>query len=143
MKEQVVTHSPEETQDVAAKFVGRLEPGAVVALFGDLGAGKTCWVQGMAAGLDVTQAVSSPTYTLVNEYTGRLPMYHLDLYRIGDSGEALDLGLDDYLFGEGITAIEWAERAEGLLPPDAFHIQFQPGDEAETRTITISREDAK
>lgn len=130
-----VSGSPEETQRIAAEFLDTLAPGAVVAFSGDLGAGKTCFIQGLADALGITEPVSSPTYTLINEYRGRLPLYHMDLYRLSGPEEAFDLGLDDYIDGAGITVIEWAERAEELLPPRTLHLQLEHGRTPEERII--------
>lgn len=132
-----VTESPEETLDWAAEFSGRLGPGDVLALVGDLGAGKTCFVQGLAEGLKVTGPVSSPTYTLVNEYSGRLPLYHMDVYRLNDPEEALDFGLNEYLYGQGVTVIEWADRLGDLLPPTVWRLYFENGEHESQRRIRI------
>jgi len=133
----VITESPEETLDWAAAFAARLQPGAVLALIGDLGAGKTCFVQGLAEGLQVTGPVNSPTYTLVNEYEGRLPLYHMDVYRLNDPEEALDFGLNEYLYGRGVTVIEWADRLGDLLPATAWQLYFENGDSEFQRRIRI------
>ena len=123
----VVTRSPAETRRLAADLLPRLAPGAVLALHGDLGTGKTCFAQGLAAALGVTQPVNSPTFTLIREYAGTQPIYHVDLYRLRGAEDALGLGLEEYFNGRGITVIEWAERAAGLLPPGAWHITFRVG----------------
>ena len=136
----VETHSPEETWALAAVLAEELGPGTVMALHGDLGAGKTCFVQGFAAALGIDEPITSPTYTLIGEYEGRLPLHHIDLYRLSGPEEALGLGLEEYFDANGITAIEWAERAEGLLPPDLLHIQITVDDTTETRTFRIFRE---
>ncbi len=138
--EQISTNSPEETHRVARDLLATLQPGAVLALHGELGAGKTCFVQGLARALGVRRAVTSPTFTLINEYAGPLRLYHIDLYRINSPEEALRLGLDEYVHGDGITAIEWAERVAELLPPHTIHIRFQPGAKPDERTIEIRRE---
>lgn len=121
----VETNSPEETWALAAELADELPPGTVIALHGELGAGKTCFIQGYAAALGITEPITSPTYTLIGEYEGRLPLHHIDLYRLSGPEEALGLGLEEYFGLNGITAIEWAERAEGILPPDLLHIQIQ------------------
>ena len=136
----VETHSPEETWELAAELAGELDPGTVIALHGDLGAGKTCFIQGYAAALGIDEPITSPTYTLIGEYEGRLPLHHIDLYRLSGPVEALGLGLEEYFDADGITAIEWAERAEGLLPPDMLHIRIVTDDETGTRTFRIFRE---
>lgn len=135
----VTTTSPEETHRVAADLLKGLGPGTVLALHGELGAGKTCFVQGLAQALGVKRAVSSPTFTLVNEYPGPLPLYHIDLYRIGGVNEAFGLGIEEYLESEGITAIEWAERVAELLPASTIHIRMVAGADPDERTITIER----
>lgn len=136
----VETHSPEETWKLATELAGDLAPGTVIALHGDLGAGKTCFIQGYAAALGIDEPVTSPTYTLIGEYEGRLPLHHIDLYRLSGPEEALGLGLEEYFDVNGITAIEWAERAEGLLPPDLLHIQIKVDKHTGTRTFCIFRE---
>ncbi|HBA85754.1 MAG TPA: tRNA (adenosine(37)-N6)-threonylcarbamoyltransferase complex ATPase subunit type 1 TsaE [Verrucomicrobia bacterium] len=127
--------SPEDTFRIAEELAGQLKPGCVIALHGDLGAGKTCFVQGLARALGVRGPVGSPTFTLINEHYGRLPLYHIDLYRIQGSDEALGLGLDEYLHGQGVTAIEWAERAADLLPAATLHVRITAGNEPEERTF--------
>jgi tRNA threonylcarbamoyladenosine biosynthesis protein TsaE len=134
----ITTRSAYETEHLAAGLAGNLRAGSLVALYGDLGAGKTCFIRGLARGLAVTRTVHSPTFTLINEYPGRLPLFHMDLYRIRDADEALDFGLDDYLFGEGVCAIEWAERIEKLLPPHTIRVTMTMGDDENTRLICIA-----
>jgi tRNA threonylcarbamoyladenosine biosynthesis protein TsaE len=136
----VETNSPEETWELAAILADELGPGSVMALHGNLGAGKTCFIQGFAAALGITEPITSPTYTIIGEYEGRLPLHHLDLYRLSGPEEALGLGLEEYFDVDGITAIEWAERAEGLLPPDLLHIQITVDDESGARTFRIFKE---
>jgi len=136
----VETNSPEKTWALAAELTERLAPGTVIALHGDLGAGKTCFIQGLAAALGIDEPVTSPTYTLIGEYQGRLPLHHIDLYRLSGPEEALGLGLEEYFDADGITAIEWAERAEGLLPADLLHIKIAVDSETGTRTFRIYRE---
>ena len=136
----VETHSPEETWTLAAELADEFTAGTVIALHGDLGAGKTCFIQGYAAALGIDEPVTSPTYTLIGEYQGRLPLHHIDLYRLSGPEEALGLGLEEYFDVNGITAIEWAERAEGLLPPDLMHIQITADEQTGRRTFRIYRE---
>ena len=135
----VVTHSPEETRRLAAELLRELRPGAVLALHGDLGAGKTCFVQGLAAALGVQQAVSSPTFVLIHEYPSTPPLYHADLYRIRDADDAFGLGIEEYFKSDGITVIEWAERATEILPPDTWHLTVEVGADLTERTITIEK----
>jgi tRNA threonylcarbamoyladenosine biosynthesis protein TsaE len=128
--------SAEATRAVAAGFARRATPGTVVALCGELGTGKTCFVQGLAAGLGVDGPVTSPTFVLINEHTGRLPLYHVDLYRTESLAEIRALGLEEMLDGVGLTAIEWAEKAEPLLPARTVRVLLRgAGDEPRTLEI--------
>jgi tRNA threonylcarbamoyladenosine biosynthesis protein TsaE len=123
--QHVETHSLEETLDVGSRLGRELQRGAVVALFGDLGAGKTVLVKGIASGLGIRQEVTSPTFTIVHEYGGgRLPLFHVDLYRLDSVAQALAIGIEDYLSGDGVTAIEWAEKIERLLPANAVRVRL-------------------
>jgi tRNA threonylcarbamoyladenosine biosynthesis protein TsaE len=108
---------------------------AVVALHGNLGAGKTCFTQGLAYAAGVRDPVCSPTYTLISEYRGTVPFHHIDLYRLRGPEEALDLGLDEIFDAGGVTVIEWAERAVGVLPPNTIHIRIGRGEGEEQRII--------
>ncbi len=137
LTERFVTQSPEETRKVAAGLAQNLRPGAVIALHGELGAGKTCFVQGLAEALGVTRTVNSPTYTLISEHHGRLQLNHIDFYRIHNANEALDVGLDEYLDGDGVTAIEWADRVDGLLPARTIYVHLQAGTTPDERIIII------
>lgn len=116
--------------------------GDVIALQGDLGAGKTNFVQGLARGLGIAEDVNSPTFILANEYySGRLPLYHVDAYRVADAAEAEGFGLDDYLNGDGVTVVEWAERVRGALPRDVLWIEFAYVSENERQLLfTAHRE---
>ena len=124
------TESPQQTVALAAALAATLKPGAVLALHGDLGAGKTCFVRGLAQGLGVVDTVSSPTFTLVNEYRGPQPLIHVDLYRIEDALEAEDFGLEDYFDSDAVTVVEWPGRAEALFPARTLHVYFTWIDEA-------------
>jgi len=137
VNERIETRSAEETQAFAARLAKKLQPGAVLALYGELGAGKTCFTQGLAYGLGVVQAVNSPTFTIINEYKADIPLYHIDLYRIHSEDEALDLGLDNYLYSDGITVIEWSERVESLLPKSTIHVRFEMGGGHNERRIRV------
>jgi len=110
----------EQTQNFAARLADLLQPADLLALEGDLGAGKTTFTQGLARGLGVRNVVNSPTFTIIKEYQGRLPLYHMDVYRVGDDVDSL--GLDDYFFGEGVCVVEWASLIEEVLPPDRLTI---------------------
>lgn len=133
----VTTNNPEETRAFAAQLAPTLRAGDVLALHGELGAGKTCFVQGLAQGLGVQVAVSSPTYTLINEYSAPIPLYHVDAYRLSNTQAGLDLGLEDYFDGQGITVIEWAERVTNLLPDRTVHIYFEPGATPDERRLRV------
>lgn len=109
--------SAEETFEIGRKLGETAYPGQVCTLIGDLGVGKTVFTQGVAAGLGITEAISSPTFTIIQEYeSGRIPFYHFDVYRIGDIEEMEEIGYDDYFFGQGICLIEWANLIEEILP---------------------------
>ena len=135
---KIVTHSETETELLAQKILSFLTPHDVLILSGELGAGKTLFVRGLAKalGLNVDE-VNSPSYTIVNEYPGEKPMYHFDLYRMGDTSELVEIGWDDYLLKDGLVVVEWGERAEENLPDRYFHIEFEILTETE-REITIS-----
>jgi tRNA threonylcarbamoyladenosine biosynthesis protein TsaE len=133
-----LSNSPAETWEIAAEFFRTLEKPAVIALHGNLGAGKTCFTQGLALAAGVREPVCSPTYTLISEYQGDLPFHHIDLYRLCGPEEALDLGLDEILEAGGLTVIEWAERAAELLPPATLHIRIDRGDREEQRRICVA-----
>ena len=134
------TRSPEETYEVGRKIGLQARPGQVYTLTGDLGVGKTVFTQGVAAGLGITEPVSSPTFTIVQVYEeGRLPFYHFDVYRIGDIEEMEEIGYDDYFFGKGICLIEWAELIEEILPDDRISITIEKNLEQgfDYRRITV------
>ncbi len=129
--------SAENTKEIAAAFAKELKPGDVLCMYGDLGAGKTAFVQGLASGLNVSDYVNSPTFTIVNEYMGDMPLYHFDVYRIGDSSEMFDIGFDEYLDGDGVTVIEWAELIEDILPENRYNITVLKTDDETAREIKI------
>src|SRR5437762_750619 len=131
-----VTESDEETRALGEALGRRLGPGDVVCLQGPLGAGKTTLAQGIARGLEVEDVVNSPTFTLVQEYAGRLPVYHLDVYRLSGPEEAVDLALDEMLTAGGVVMIEWPERIVSLLPPDRLEVTLELHGEA--RRLTVS-----
>ena len=136
---EFLTHSPDETQRVGAALAKTLCGGEVIAFLGDLGAGKTSFTRGLAEGLGVTDAVTSPTYTIVNEYlTGRLPLFHFDMYRLGSSEELFDIGWEDYLARGGVCAVEWSENVQDALEaPITVRIDRVPdGDDCRRITIT-------
>jgi len=120
---KVITHSSEETQKWAERLSERLHAGDVITLEGDLGAGKTTFTQGLAKGLGVQGVVNSPTFTIVKEYQGRMPLYHMDVYRMEDEFE--ELGFDEYFYGEGVTVVEWASRIQSILPDEILSIRIK------------------
>ena len=132
-----ITHSPEETEKLGAALAQRLQPGTIIAYTGDLGAGKTAFTRGLAKGLGYTQPVTSPTYTIVNEYLGgRLPLFHFDMYRLASSDDLWDIGWEDYLERGGVCAVEWSENVadamEGAIRVDIAKLSDN------TREITIA-----
>jgi tRNA threonylcarbamoyladenosine biosynthesis protein TsaE len=137
----IISRSPEETFEFARDFAARLRAGEVLALTGDLGAGKTHFVKGLAAGLGISSDVTSPTFTLIHEHRGgRLPLYHVDCYRLESVDELLAIGIDDYLRSDGITALEWADKFAELIPADACWIRFRTleNDAREIETTTLA-----
>lgn len=120
------TASTEETMALGARSAALLDPGVVLALYGDLGSGKTHFVKGIAEGLGVSPAeVRSPTFTILSVYDdGERPLYHFDAYRVQNPDEFVELGFEEYVHGDGITCIEWADRVPDLLPPNTTHLQF-------------------
>ena len=132
-----VSNCPEDTWRIAEKLVSLVNKKGIIALHGDLGAGKTCFVQGMSRALGIGIPISSPTYTLIDEYEGENPLYHIDLYRLSNSIEVLGIGLEEYFEKDGLIAIEWAERGEDLLPEDSIHVHISKDDEFKRRTIEV------
>ncbi|WP_018934103.1 tRNA (adenosine(37)-N6)-threonylcarbamoyltransferase complex ATPase subunit type 1 TsaE [Gracilibacillus lacisalsi] len=126
------SNTEEETRRLANKLAILLSPGDVLTLEGDLGAGKTTFTKGLGAGLGVTRTINSPTFTIVKEYVGEIPLYHMDVYRLEDSEE--DIGFDEYFTGDGITVVEWAQFIEEFLPAERLEVQIKRIDE-HTRKI--------
>ncbi len=125
-----ISHSADQTQRLGARLSQLFSGGEVLFLTGDLGTGKTCLVQGIGQGLGIEERITSPTFTLVNEYTGKhLPLYHIDLYRIVDVKATLTFGLDEYLYGDGVCAIEWAERVKPIWTEEYLFIHLRHIDE--------------
>jgi tRNA threonylcarbamoyladenosine biosynthesis protein TsaE len=121
----IESHSVGDTHKFARHLLKQVPGPMVLALHGDLGSGKTCFVQGLAAALGIDRPVTSPTFTLVHEYKGTRPLVHVDLYRLRDSLDALMLGMEEYFDSEGVTAVEWADRAEDIFPAGAIHLHFE------------------
>lgn len=136
MAHTLTSSSPEETCRLGEALGKLAEPGDVYSLSGDLGSGKTVFARGVAAGLDVKGRVASPTFTLINEHQGRIPFYHMDVYRLGGPEEMADLGCEEYFYGQGVTLVEWGDLVAGVLPGDRLDISIsRTGDES--RQITL------
>ncbi len=145
MKKQWETFSPEETEAIGEKMGQAAKPAQVYSLDGDLGVGKTVFTKGFARGLGITEHVTSPTFTIINEYLGRIPLYHFDVYRISSEEEMDETGYEDYFYGNGVSLVEWATLIPNLIPKDAIRITIEKdlvrGDDY--RRITICQgEDA-
>ena len=135
---QFLSHSTEETEQIGEMLARRLRAGDVLAFTGALGMGKTAFTRGLARGLGCRGRVTSPTFTIVNEYEGKTPLFHFDMYRLGSSEELFDIGWDDYLARGGVCAVEWSERVSDALPEDTVFIDIARGTQDEnTRVITV------
>ncbi len=135
---EFVTNSEQETEELGARLAERLEPGAVIAFTGDLGAGKTAFTRGLARGLGISDRVTSPTFTIVNEYEGgRLPLFHFDMYRLGSSDELFDIGWEDYLARGGVCAVEWSENVSGALEEGSVLVEIRRGARDNQRVIAV------
>lgn len=135
---EYLSHSEAETEALGERLGQSLQPGTVVAYRGDLGMGKTAFTRGLARGLGYTGRVTSPTFTIVNEYEGRIPLFHFDMYRLADADALFDIGWEDYLDRDGVCAVEWSERVEEALPEDTVWVTIARHPEQETwRIITI------
>ncbi len=131
--------SPEETHRIAARLLDEAPGRAIIALSGDLGSGKTVFVQGIALALGSNRPVTSPTFTLLNEYPGHRPLYHADLYRLEKPTEADGLGLEDYMESQAVVAVEWPEKAPHIFPRETIYVDIRMGKSEGDRTITIVR----
>jgi len=131
-----ISHSERETEELGAHFAASLENGSVVAMYGDLGAGKTAFVRGMARGMGLSARVSSPTFTIVNEYLGERELIHFDMYRLGSSDELFDIGWEDYLARGAVCAVEWSENVEDAFYGDEIRLTIDKLSDTERR-ITI------
>lgn len=135
---EYISHSVTETEAIGEALAKTLHAGDVVAYFGDLGAGKTAFTRGLARGLGCTGRVSSPTFTIVNEHEGVLPLFHFDMYRLSDEEELFDIGWEDYLTRGGVCAVEWSERVADALPEESITVTIERHSEDENwRRITI------
>ena len=135
---EILSHSVAETEAAGAALAVRLQPGMVVAFRGGLGMGKTAFTRGLAGGLGCTGRVTSPTFTIVNEYDGPTPLFHFDMYRLPDADALFDIGWEDYLDRGGICAVEWSEQVADALPPDTVYVSIDRLPEHDGwRVITI------
>ena len=136
---QFVSHSTQETEQFGEEVAKSLRGGDVLAFTGSLGMGKIAFTRGLARGLGCRGRVTSPTFTIVNEYDGKTPLFQFDMYRLGSSDELFDIGWDDYLARGGVCAVEWSERVSVALPDDTIYVDIARGEEDEnTRTITVT-----
>ncbi|MBE7004542.1 MAG: tRNA (adenosine(37)-N6)-threonylcarbamoyltransferase complex ATPase subunit type 1 TsaE [Ruminococcaceae bacterium] len=135
---QYISGSVSETEAIGEKLAKRLHPGDVIAFTGSLGMGKTAFTRGLARGLGCRGRVTSPTFTIVNEYDGGIPLFHFDLYRLASSDELYDIGWDDYLARGGVCAVEWSERVTDALPPEVITVDLSRGASDDERVITVT-----
>ncbi|MGI5978175.1 MAG: tRNA (adenosine(37)-N6)-threonylcarbamoyltransferase complex ATPase subunit type 1 TsaE [Oscillospiraceae bacterium] len=133
---EYTTHSEAETETLGETLAASLRPGSVVALYGDLGAGKTAFVRGMARGLKSPNRVTSPTFTIVNEYEGEIPLFHFDMYRLGGSDELFGIGWDDYLARGGVCVVEWSENVEDVFDGTEYRVSIDKLSEND-RKVTV------
>ena len=133
-----LTHSAAETEALGCRLGCTLAPGTVIAYRGGLGMGKTAFTRGLARGLGCAGRVTSPTFTIVNEYDGATPLFHFDMYRLGSSDELFDIGWEDYLTRGGVCAVEWSERVDDAMPADTLWVDIARGTDESDRIITIT-----
>ena len=141
--ERLTIHSEGEMSALGQALAGELHAGDVIAMTGNLGAGKTALTKSIARGLGITEMVTSPTFTILQEYRGRLPLYHFDVYRIEEEEEMFELGYEDYFYGQGVCVVEWADRVKGLLPENTLHVEISYGAGPEERLVRIWRKEAE
>jgi len=132
-----VTQNEAETEQLGSEFAQLLRPGDIIAMTGDLGAGKTAFVRGLARGLGIPSRVTSPTFSIVNEYQGRIPLFHFDMYRLHSSEDLFDIGWEDYISAGGVCAVEWSENISDALPDDCYRVDIRRLSE-EQRSINIT-----
>ena len=139
MTKEYTTAGEEQTEALGFRLGQLIQPGAVIAYTGDLGAGKTAFTRGLARGLGIPDRVTSPTFTIVNEYEGgRLPLFHFDMYRLGSSDELFDIGWEDYLARGGVCAMEWSENVDDALDDDAIRVDIRRGAQDDQRVISVA-----
>lgn len=136
--QQIISHNEKETQKIGKKIAQMLKKGDIICLEGDLGAGKTFLSKAIAESLGIQEPITSPTYTIVHEYEGDMPLYHFDVYRIADIDEMFELGFDEYIFGEGICIIEWADKIREIIPSTSIWINILYGHNNQERIIRIN-----
>lgn len=135
--QEIITSSPAETESLGERLAEKLKGGEVLALFGGMGMGKTAFTRGLSRGLGILDGVSSPTFALVHEYRGRLPVYHFDMFRVTGWDDLYSTGFFDYLEAGGVLVIEWSENIEAALPPDAIRIEIRQGAKQDERVFRI------
>ena len=139
MTKEYTTAGEEQTEALGVRLGQLIQPGAVIAYTGDLGAGKTAFTRGLARGLGIPDRVTSPTFTIVNEYEGgRLPLFHFDMYRLGSSDELFDIGWEDYLARGGVCAVEWSENVEEALDRQTIWVEIRRGEGHDQRVISVT-----
>ncbi len=140
---EILSKSERETEIAGKRLAEYLRPGMVVALFGNLGMGKTAFVRGIAEGLGITNRVNSPTFTIVNEYDGAVPLFHFDMYRLSSANELFEIGWDDYLERGGVCVVEWSEKVTGAFPEDTIKVLIsRAGDNQRNITIIFPEEES-
>ena len=140
---EFISKSEHDTEELGRRFASGLPGGTVVAMYGDLGAGKTAFVRGMARGMGLDCRVSSPTFTIVNEYLGQRELIHFDMYRLSSADELFDIGWEDYLTRGGVCAVEWSERVDDAMPADTLWVDIARGTGESDRIITITGGEAQ
>ncbi len=136
--QRIMSHNEQDTYKAGNEIAKTLQKGDVICLTGDLGAGKTTLSKAIAKGLNIKEIVTSPTFTIVKEYEGDLPLYHFDVYRMEGIEDMYEMGFEEYLFGEGVCLIEWADKISEILPQNSIWIHMDYGEEIEERIITIT-----
>jgi len=135
---RLISKSAEDTYKIGERLGQLLIPGSIICLTGDLGAGKTAFTQGIGKGMGITEHIVSPTYTIINEYTsGRIPLYHFDVYRLGSSDEMYELGCDEYFYGDGATVLEWADNVDDVIPNEKLWITIRKLENPDEREIVF------
>jgi len=135
---KIITKSEEETIEIGAKIAAKLKVGDIICMKGDLGAGKTTLTKSIAKNLGINDYVTSPTFTIINEYNGKYPLYHFDVYRIENPEDMYELGFEEYFYGKGICIIEWANMIEELIPEESIWIELDYGSNENERVIIIN-----